>query len=422
MKKIFYVLSLLACTILNHFTILLNAHEVKAHQNELNRLNWVEIYNGRLSTQIMFDFSNPVYFKKKIDKNNFQLRLIFPGMQIHQFSANQVIAKLSELKKYGFIKNIQIFENNKNIPKVVLAIDFEKTKKVQADATSSEYQVKPNKLLIKWYKMEDPNRLVIDIFTQEKLNQLKNKNETILFAKNEIFQSDTDIKFKKKSSNAKINRIILDPGHGGSETGAKCFNLIEKTIALDIAKKARNILAGNGYNVLLTRQKDCNLSLVERSELAEQLKADLFISIHVNSTKNGPTKSNGIETFYLENQDLITPTRHGGFLFVNLKQDPSLIKLTDQYIQDNTQTSKALAQAIQSSLISYLRSNHINITNRGIKADKFRILLRSPIPSALVEVGFLNNRNDAANLSEQEYREKIAHGICNGIDHFIQNQ
>ncbi len=364
----------------------------------------------------MFDFSNPIDFKKKIDKDNFQLRLIFPGMQMQHFSMKQVIAKLSELKRQGLIKSVQIFEKNKSIPKVVLTIDFEKTKR------TSKCQIQPNKLLIKWYKMESPNRLVIDIFTQENLDKLKDKNETILFAQNDVIKTDSNTKFKKNNSNHKINRIILDPGHGGEDMGAECFNLIEKTVALDIAKKARNILKKNGFSVLLTRQKDCDLSLIQRSELAEQLKADLFVSIHVNSTKHRPTSCNGVETFYLENSDLITPTRHGGFLFINLKKDPSLIKLTDLYVQNNTQTSKALAQSIQNSLINHLRNNQINISDRGIKADKFRVLLRSPIPSALVEVGFITNENEASNLAEQTYRKKIAQGICNGISTFIQNQ
>jgi N-acetylmuramoyl-L-alanine amidase len=409
MKKMFYIPIFLACAL-----SLMHATEIKAPQEEVNRLNWVEIYNGRISTQIMFDFSNPIDFRKKIDKDTFQLRLIFPGMQVQHFSMKQVITKLSELKRQGLIKNVQIFEKNKTIPKVVLAIDFEKTMK------ANKHQACPNKILIKWYKMESPNRLVIDIFTQENLDKLKNKNETILFARNDTIKSDINPKFKKPNSNTKINRIILDPGHGGEDMGAECFNLIEKTIALDIAKKARAILKKNGFNVLMTRQKDCEISLVQRSELAEQLKADLFISIHVNSTKNRPTACNGIETFYLENCDLITPTRHGGFLFINLKKDRALIELTDQYVQNNTQTSKALALAIQNSLINHLKNNQINISDRGIKADKFRVLLRSPIPSALVEVGFITNEDEASNLAGQDYRKKIAQGICNGISNFIE--
>jgi N-acetylmuramoyl-L-alanine amidase len=427
MKKIFYISIVLACFLswkMNRLTAEQPGDEpqmaeqpVNLQQETINRLNWVETYHG-VSTQIMFDFSNPIYFEKKIIKENFQLRLIFPGMQLEQFSVKQVIAKLSELKKYGIIKNVTVAEKNKKFPKVVLYIDFEKTKqtKDKNDLNGNTYVCKPNRLLIKWYKMEAPNRLIIDIFTQEDLDKLKNKNESILFAKNDLIKSDIT------PNNSKSRRIVLDPGHGGKDYGAKGNGLIEKTIALDIAKRTKNMLEENRFNVLLTRTQDCDLSLVERSTLAEQLKADLFVSIHVNSTKSASTNHNGIETFYLQNSDLVSPTRHGGFLFINLKKDPSLITLIDEYIQANTQLSQTLAKSIQSSLIKFLKSQKFDINDRGVKADKFRVLLRSPIPAALVEVGFITNKNDASQLSDKEYRNKIAYGIFQGITQFIQRQ
>ncbi len=428
MKKIFYISIAIACflswisgnlTAMQQETInsLSSSENIPVPQQTINRLNWIETYHG-FSTQIMFDFSNPIYFEKKIIKESFQLKLIFPGMQLEQFSVKQVIAKLSELKKYGIIKNVSVAEKNKKFPKVVLYLDFEKTKRIKDknDAAGNTYVCTPNRLLIKWYKMEDPNRLIIDIFTQEDLEKLKNKNETILFAKNDLIKSDT------APSNSKTHRIVLDPGHGGKDSGAKGNGLIEKTIALDIAKRTKTMLEDNRYNVLLTRNQDCDLSLVERSTLAEQLKADLFVSIHVNSTKNTSTRHNGIETFYLQNSDLVSPTRHGGFLFINLKKDPSIIALIDEHIQANTQLSQTLAKSIQSSLVKFLKSQQIDINDRGIKADKFRVLLRSPIPAALVEVGFINNDENAAQLSDREYRTKIAYGIFQGITQFIQQQ
>jgi N-acetylmuramoyl-L-alanine amidase len=215
---------------------------------------------------------------------------------------------------------------------------------------------------------------------------------------------------------------VLDAGHGGSEPGARGNGLVEKTVTLDITKRTRAMLEEHGYNVMLTRQQDCDLSLVERSVLAEQLKADLFVSIHVNSARSIPTSANGIETFYLQNSELVSPTRHGGFLFMNLKKDLALIALIDKHVQDNTQLSKTLAKSIQSSLVNYLQSQQISINDRGIKSDKLRVLLRSPIPAALVEVGFINNKNDAFRLSEEEYRDKLAYGICQGIMRFTQRQ
>lgn len=393
---------------------------------EINRLNWVEIYKGSVSTQIMFDFSQTVYFKKKIVKVNekCQLRLTFPGMQKHHFSVDQVIAKLSELKQYGLIDNVSVLEKNKNIVKVVLIIDFAKTRK-ELDS-NSQIKIKPNRLLLKWCKMEDPNRLVIDIFTQDALDDLNKKDATILYVKNDHYASDsgsgsTDQNIAENKSKKKTMRIVVDPGHGGQDEGAKSFNLKEKDLALSIAQKTKKLLQKKGHSVLLTRNEDKDLTLVERSKLAEQLKADLFVSIHVNSD-GGKGVATGVETFYLNLKEFISPTRRGGFLFINLKKDLSLLQTIDSYMKSNTQISQQLAELIQSSLIAQLRGQNYSIVDRGIKLDRFRVLLRSQIPAALVEVGFITNSKEALHLMDEKYQQNIAVGIDKGIAKFIAQQ
>jgi N-acetylmuramoyl-L-alanine amidase len=431
MKKLFifvvHVLGLAYLCTINLFA------EMTKPQQEVNRLNWVEIYKGPISTQIMFDFSQPVYFKKKILKENCQLKLTFPGMQLQQFSVNQVIAKLSKLKKYGLINNVYVLEKNKNISKnaltetplvdkqlastkkVVLIIEFAKT------CFDKTHEKKPNKLLLKWCKMEDPNRLVIDIFSEDALENLKSKNATILYVKNDYYSSDTqpsaDTKSKKKTMH-----IVIDAGHGGQDDGAKSFGFKEKNLSLSIAQKTKKLLQKQGHNVLLTRNEDKDLTLVERSKLAEQLKANLFVSIHVNSDGGKGSAASGVETFYLNLKEFVSPTRHGGFLFVNLKKDLSVLKSIDNFLKSNTQISQQLAELIQNNLIGHLRSQNFPIVDRGIKADRFRVLLRSPIPAALVEVGFITNPKEALQLSDEEYQQNIAIGIYNGITKFVSQQ
>lgn len=388
---------------------------------EVNRLNWIEVYKGKLSTQIMFDFSQPIYFKKKILKDNFQLKLTFPGMQQQQFCAKQVIAKLSQLKKDGLINNVFVLEKNKNISKVVLILEFAKTREEKNKSDSTKTVKIPNRLLIKWCKMEDPNRLVIDIFSQEALDNLKNKNQTVLYVKNDFYTSDTETANVSKSKKKDI-RIVIDPGHGGQDDGAKSFNLKEKDLALSIAKKTKSMLNDLGFKVLLTRNEDKDLTLVERSKLAEQLNANLFVSIHVNSDGGKGGSASGVETFYLDTKKFISPTRHGGFLFMNLKKDLSYLESVDKYLKDNTQISQQLATLIQSTLISYLRDQNVDIKDRGIKADRFRVLLRSPIPAALVEVGFITNQKESLQLTDETYQKNIAFGIVKGINAFVERQ
>lgn len=416
MKKLYYALFL--CTFLRYTSQNASAETPIKNIQEVNRLNWIEVYKGKLSTQIMLDFSQPIYFKKKILKDTFQVKLTFPGMHEQQFCAKQVIAKLSQLKQDGLLNNVFVQEKNKNISKVALILEFARTRYGKDKNDPSKTVKIPNRLLLKWCKMDDPNRLVIDIFSQEAIETLQNKNQTILFVKNDFYASDSTNPDQPKSKKKDL-RIIIDPGHGGEDEGAKNFNLKEKDLALTIAKKTKSILQDDGFNVLLTRSEDKNLTLVERSKLAEQLNANLFVSIHINSDGGKGGSASGIETFYLNTKEFVSPTRHGGFLFMNLKKDLSILNSIDEYLKENTRTSQQLATLIQKTLVTHLHEQNFNIKDRGIKADKFRVLLRSSIPAALVEVGFLTNRKEALQLTNDTYQKNIALGIVKGINSFV---
>jgi N-acetylmuramoyl-L-alanine amidase len=216
-------------------------------------------------------------------------------------------------------------------------------------------------------------------------------------------------------------RIVIDPGHGAHDTGAQCFGLCEKHIALDIGRRVTHFLKKSGYTkTLLTRTKDVGLSLTQRSELAAQIKADLFVSIHVNS---GGTKATaqGIETFYLRGKAFLPPTRQGGFMFLNVKNKKEATELVDQALQKNIGDSENLAKSIQNNLVGLLHQNNHQITNRGVKTDEHRVLLRSAVPAALVEVGFLTNPQEARLLSKKNYRQLLAIGIGKGIQEYLRN-
>lgn len=413
---------LLFCMVLYYFPKNLDAEVSNSNIHKANQLHWVEVYKGKLSTQIMMEFSQPIYFKKKILTDNFQLKLTFPGMEQHQFNAKQVIAKISQLKKHGLINNVYVLSKNNNIPKMILILEFAKDHQISDPNNSSQTKNIPNKLLIKWCKTEDPYRLVIDIFSQEDLDDLKNKNQTILFVKNDFYGSDASTQ-DRISPKKKDMRIILDPGHGGSDDGTKSFNLKEKDIALSIAKKTKSLLQKNGFKVLLTRSDDRDMSISERSELAEQLKAKLFVSIHVNSDGGKGGLPSGIETFYLDTKEFVTTAKQCGFLYMNMNRDPSVFELIDNHLKDNAQISMQLAQDIQYDLLHQLQSQNLSVCNRGVKSKGFmRVLLRSRIPAALVEVGFITNHNEALRLSSEAYQKNIALGIFSGINKFIKKQ
>ena len=174
--------------------------------------------------------------------------------------------------------------------------------------------------------------------------------------------------------------------------------------------------------MLLTRNDDSSLTLSERSEFAYQMKADLFISLHVNARPSSHTRDpSGIETYYLYAQDLLPPSNQRGFFFINQPKNKSLIKLLDSKLQKNITGSKQLATSIQANLINFLQHKKITVIDRGVKKSTLRVLLRSPVPCALVEVGFITHAEEAQNLGSKKYQDWLARGISRGIENYLKN-
>lgn len=385
-----------------------------------NQLNWVEVSQGKLSTQIMFDFTNPILFSKKLNKKNFSLKINFPGMTLDQFKHTHVINQLAKLKKLGLISRVHLSEKNELAKKIVLALDF--NQQIPAHSkTKNHKNLHKNKLLIKWVVLENPNRLIIDIFTQQKLDELQKKNSTLLQAHNHSVITDRPAYESYSHNQQKDLRIVIDAGHGGTQSGAQGFGLMEKNLTLDIARKTKSLLKQSGLNAILIRNSDATMSLVERSELASQLKADLFISIHVNATGKKNQSESGIETFHLEDRYHFPSPHHSGFVLMNLHNHKNLPTLVNDAQHKNLEASRTLATSIQTNLISSLATNNINVINRGVKSDGFRVLLRSSVPAALVEVGFLTNKQEALRLSQESYRTFLAQGIHQGIVKYLNS-
>ncbi|MBX9831218.1 hypothetical protein K2X40_04645 [Candidatus Babeliales bacterium] len=152
-------------------------------RQEFNKLRGVAIAQNDLSTQITFDFSQPIYFKQKLNQTNRELKLWFPGMNLKNFNIQQVLDKINQLKTAGLIEKIEINEKNKSIPNVMLTLTFSK---YRTNTTTNKSEQEPaqvqNKLLIKWSQTEEPNQLILDIFSVESLEKIKQKNSVLLRA------------------------------------------------------------------------------------------------------------------------------------------------------------------------------------------------------------------------------------------------
>ena len=381
-----------------------------------NSLNWVEVSKTDLSTQVMFDFTHPIYFKKQINKNKSQLLILFENIDSQTALKSEIIDELKKLEQTGIINSVNVKSNSKT-KQAQLSITFVKDRTIQKNGSLKTI---PNQILIKWNQIENPNRLVIDFYKQETLNKIENQNTTILQAHNDAPKNNSFFFGQKKRSLNQPLRIVLDPGHGGeedsgaisSETGIK-----EKDLTLQIAKRVRSLLKKTGINVLLTRSIDTHVPLVKRSELAEQLQADLFVSLHINATDAPNPTATGIETFHPNNDEI---NKNCGFMFFNMPHKPALTKKLTHFINNTATASEQLATSIQTNLLDNLHNHGFQTRDRGVKKGMYRLLIRNSMPSVLVEIGFITNMRDAVLLSNSNYQDCVAGGIVTGIKKILK--
>ncbi|MBS1369616.1 MAG: N-acetylmuramoyl-L-alanine amidase [Lentisphaeria bacterium] len=193
----------------------------------------------------------------------------------------------------------------------------------------------------------------------------------------------------------RVGKIVLDPGHGGRDQGTAGQRLQEKTITLNLANRVAGILRAYGYRVELTRTRDTTLSLDARSAYANRTGADLFVSIHVNSAADRGVR--GIETFCLTPEGAASSNsgKPDGRSYAGNAKNPN---------------NFLLAYNLQRSMLVQTRAE-----DRGVKFARFAVLRDIRCPGALVEVGFVSNRSDEANLGSAAYQDKLARGIAAGI-------
>lgn len=215
-----------------------------------------------------------------------------------------------------------------------------------------------------------------------------------------------------------VRRIVIDPGHGGEDHGTTGFGLDEKSMTLDIALRLQNKLLQEGFEVHLTRETDAAVSLRERARLANELRADLFVSIHINWIAERSVR--GLETYFLgatddpelnelarrENQD-------SGYSLADMKS-----LLESIYTDVRQDESRQLATRIQRSLYSSLLRHNPDLKNRGVKTAPFVVLVATEMPAILAEVSCLSNADEAEILSRPRYREHIADALSRGIRNY----
>ncbi len=215
----------------------------------------------------------------------------------------------------------------------------------------------------------------------------------------------------------KLGRIVIDPGHGGRDTGTiGPTGLREKDVTLDVSKRLARLLEERlGAEVILTRTTDKSLSLERRTEIANKALADLFVSVHVNSSRYRSV--NGVETFYLNltrsRADLEVAARENAGSNKSIHELTSLIQKIA--LDDKLQESRDLAANVQTAVYKLHRKLNPRARNRGVKKAPFVVLIGAKMPSILVEVGFISNPREEKLLKTEKYRHQLAEALYDGI-------
>ncbi|MEO8132022.1 MAG: N-acetylmuramoyl-L-alanine amidase [Bryobacteraceae bacterium] len=215
----------------------------------------------------------------------------------------------------------------------------------------------------------------------------------------------------------KVGKIVIDAGHGGHDTGTSGpGGLLEKDLVLDVAKRLGALVeARMGSEVVYTRSDDTFIPLETRTEIANERRADLFLSIHANSS---PVRiASGVETYYLNfttsKSDLEVAARE------NASSQKSVYELKDLLekiaLKDKAEESREFASRIQSSLFTVSTRSNSKSRDRGVKKAPFVVLIGASMPSVLAEIGFVSNPRDEVLLKRADYRQKIAEALYKGL-------
>ena len=222
----------------------------------------------------------------------------------------------------------------------------------------------------------------------------------------------------------KIGRIVIDAGHGGHDTGTiGPTGLMEKDLCLDVALRLGKIIQQRlpGADVVFTRSDDTFIPLEERTHIANEAKADMFISIHANSSQDSGAR--GIETYYLNlkgsDEAMEVAARENATSEEGIHELQDLVKQIAR--TEKLDESKEFAEDVQDSLSKRIQKTVRVVKNRGVRKAPFVVLIGADMPSILTEISFLSNPADEKLLKQPEHRQRVAEGIFQGIAGYLQS-
>lgn len=280
--------------------------------------------------------------------------------------------------KDGLLKQIRTGQHTADVCRVVLDIE-----------SISTFSV---------FSLEEPFRIVIDVTGETP--------EDTVYDPAEAF-----------------DRIVLDPGHGGKDPGASYYGRREKDLILTITKKVKSKLQEKlPTQIVLSRDADNYIPLVERTALANRQQADLFVSIHLNASSRN-SEAVGVETYYLSTtrdpEALALAAAENAVSESALVDINQYIELGDIALRARIEESRILAVTVHKKIVHQLGQDYHGVESRGVRRAPFYVLVGAQMPAILIEAGFISNKKEAARLATEAYQNALAAAIANGIVDYI---
>ncbi len=263
-------------------------------------------------------------------------------------------------------------------------------------------------------KDDEPFRIVVDVPTATVASKVNDERRPPEDGRESI----------SEQLGLRVRRVVIDPGHGGTDPGAiGRTGVTEKELTLQLSQAVASRLRASGYEVSLTREDDRTVGLKERTDFANNVAADLFISIHINSARNRSLR--GFETYYLNlaNDPAAAETAARENASGDAGGMGDLSETLELIVQNEFQgASSELAASIQDSLVMHVAKSYQNVHDLGVKTAPFFVLVGSNMPAVLVEASFVSNEQEESWLKSIEYRAELAEAIEIGLQSYVDKR
>jgi N-acetylmuramoyl-L-alanine amidase len=342
-------------------------------------------------------------------------------VDVLQAKLNPILQGQDYPVRADYISQIRIAQKTTSTVRLVVDVDFSRIE---------SYRV---------YHLPDPFRLVVDIYPSGavetppapatppqagKPTPPPAGNKVQQPVKRDVNPNDPNLNATSlaRQLGLGVHTVVIDPGHGGPDPGTiGRSGLQEKEINLAVSLALKKLLEQAGLEAVLIRESDVNVGLEGRTVIANQKRADLFVSIHTNAHRD--RKRGGVETFFLNvNPDPSVIELAAKENLTSTKSIGEMKSILDKIVQNSKiQESYNLAAAIQRNLVKSLAKDLPGIRDLGVKGGPFWVLIGGEMPSVLVEISHLSNAREEAKLKTARYRALAAEGIFNGIMEYIRS-